>query len=519
MARVRKDVWKLPVTQGQVWSDTVLWYARGVGALLSRPITDSTSWNSLGAMHGYDPQLWADFGFVTSSPPTSPLWQQCQHQTWYFLPWHRGYLAAFESIVLDAIVKLGGPADWALPYWNYSDSGDANALQLPAAFAEQQLPSGDPNPLFVSRRYGDGTGNVVIDPRDVDLTPAMRASQFAGSSTRGGSTGFGGPQTDFQHSGSGNGILERQPHNGVHTLVGGFIAGADQNDPHNWGLMSNPDTAALDPIFWLHHANIDRLWQVWLNRPGNHTNPTAANWLTGPPDQTFAMPKPDGSTYNYAAQDVLDTNALGYIYEDTSDPLGGVGRIAARFARLGAPQQAVAAATRPGVAAMAEEKPVELLGANAEEVQLTGGSVDTQVRMDAGVSRKMINSFRTNLSVAAPKEPDRVFLNLEGVRGANDGAAFYVYVNLPQDANPTDYPQNLAGVVSLFGVTKASRADDKHGGNGINETLEITDIVDALHLNNKLDLDHLTVRFVPRTKIQAADKISVRRVSVYRQGD
>jgi tyrosinase len=73
--------------------------------------------------------------------------------------------------------------------------------------------------------------------------------------------------------------------------------------------------------------------------------------------------------------------------------------------------------------------------------------------------------------------------------------------------------------VSLFGVSKASRADDKHGGNGINETLEITDIIDALHLNNKLDLDHLTVRFVPRTKIQAADEISVRRVSVYRQGD
>ena len=100
--RVRKDVWKLPITQGQVWSDAMLWYARGVGALMGRPITDPTSWNSLGAIHGYDPQLWADFGFVTGAPPTSPLWQQCQHQTWYFLPWHRGYLAA------EAILRAHG---------------------------------------------------------------------------------------------------------------------------------------------------------------------------------------------------------------------------------------------------------------------------------------------------------------------------------------------------------------------------------------------------------------------------
>src|SRR5256885_10879756 len=60
-------------------------------------------------------------------PPTSEteeMWDQCQHGTWYFLPWHRGYLAAFEAIVAKTVKELGGPADWALPYWNYLNSSN-----------------------------------------------------------------------------------------------------------------------------------------------------------------------------------------------------------------------------------------------------------------------------------------------------------------------------------------------------------------------------------------------------------
>jgi hypothetical protein len=34
------------------------------------------------------------------------------------------------------------------------------------------------------------------------------------------------------------------------------------------GWMLDPSLAALDPIFWLHHANVDRLWEVWLQRAG-----------------------------------------------------------------------------------------------------------------------------------------------------------------------------------------------------------------------------------------------------------
>jgi tyrosinase len=161
----------------------------------------------------------------------------------------------------------------------------------------------------------------------------------------------------------------------------------------------------------------------------------------------------------------------------------------------------------------------ELIGANDSTVRLQGAAVETQVRVDRVAAQKVMRSFQTSATLSAtPVEPDRIFLNLENIRGQNDAAIFYVYVNLPQDANPEEHPDRLAGVVSLFGVQNATRTDDAHAGNGINEVLEITEIVDALHSSGTVDLDHLSVRFVPRTDVRPEDDISVGRVSVYREG-
>lgn len=516
MPRVRKDVWKL----GQTWSDTLLWYARGVRELQKRPIDDPTSWRYLAAMHGIDQRLWIDFGYLKASekvpPAPNPSWNQCQHQGWYFLPWHRGYLAAFEAILRAAIAKLpGAPSDWALPYWNYNEKSNPNALKLPPAFAAHTMPDGSPNPLFVTQRYGDGSGNIVLQPRQIDLRSALIARQFTGS---GVSPGFGGPRTMFIQHGPANGRLENQPHNIVHSRVGGSIRGRDPNDPANEGLMSMPNTAALDPIFWLHHANIDRLWVVWLERDASHHNPKESGWLAGPTNGKFSMPGPDGKAYEFTPKDMLNTEApnLDYVYEDISDPLGGANHLALRLERLGAPSEALA-----GIRAEAkmQQQEAELIGANDAEVRLQGQPVETRVRLDRGVSGKVARSLRVNeMAAAAAKGPDRVFLNLENIRGANDAAIFDVYINLPPGANPVEHPEHLAGTVSLFGVKNATRGDSPHAGNGINTVLEITDVIDTLHLNNAFDLDHLNVRLVPESDIRPQDNISVGRVSVYRQG-
>ena len=49
-----------------------------------------------------------------------------------------------------------------------------------------------------------------------------------------------------------------------------------------YGLMSDPGTAGLDPIFYLHHSNIDRMWALW-NANGN-ANPTKSDLVAGSDD-------------------------------------------------------------------------------------------------------------------------------------------------------------------------------------------------------------------------------------------
>ena len=68
--------------------------------------------------------------------------------------------------------------------------------------------------------------------------------------------------------------------------------------------MSDPDTAALDPIFWLHHSNIDRLWEVWTHRDPTFTDPTDAAWLT---DVPFVLHDSTGAVVNFTPSQMLDT--------------------------------------------------------------------------------------------------------------------------------------------------------------------------------------------------------------------
>jgi tyrosinase len=131
------------------------------------------------------------------------------------------------------------------------------------------------------------------------------------------------------------------------------------------------------------------------------------------------------------------------------------------------------------------------------------------------VRRKVSASLAAAASTAAP---DRVFLNLENIRGLTDSTVFQVYVGLPDGANPADHPDLLAGSVALFGVRKASLADGEHGGEGLTSALEITHIVDALHLRNALDVNALDVRIVPVNPVPEGAQISIGRVSIFRQG-
>ena len=51
------------------------------------------------------------------------------------------------------------------------------------------------------------------------------------------------------------------PHGNIHVLVGG--AGGQSPLPGNAGDMSRVISASFDPIFWLHHSMVDKVWFDW----------------------------------------------------------------------------------------------------------------------------------------------------------------------------------------------------------------------------------------------------------------
>ena len=518
MVYVRRDV----SSAGSSWNEQLLWYARGVRALKKRSIHDPTSWRFLAAMHGFDPDVWRHFGYfdpketLPSGAVRTSFWGQCQHQSWYFLPWHRGYVWAFEAIVRAAIEQEGGPQDWALPYWNYNGAAPG-ANTLPQAFTTVTMPDGSDNPLYVVARYGDGHGRVTLDPvRDIPTT-ALGDEVFQGGD-QSVPPGFGGPKTIFHHGGEDeapNGGIESLPHNAVHGAVGGSAPGTPENrqdDPKTMGLMAHPDQAALDPIFWLHHANVDRLWASWRQGAGNH-DPSDPLWLDGPVGRRFQVPTPRGKPLVFSARGMGDTRApnLNYEYEELT-PLPPRRRDV-RLARLTLP-----APNSTQVVANMVDKPAEVIGSSETAIRLEGSGTDVPIRIDKP-SRDKVAASLTGFSTIAFREPDRVFLKLENVRGANDAALFYVYVGLATDARLPEQHENFAGTLSFFGVAKATKTGAGHSGNGITQVFEITRIVDALHLDGRLgSLDQLLVRLVPRNRTGFGGQPSVGRISVLRKG-
>jgi tyrosinase len=472
--RTRKDIWKLSKTDP--WHPDILWYARAVADMKSRTTTDPTSWIYQAAIHetARDPN------------PLPRFWTQCQHSSWFFLPWHRMYLFYFEQIVATTIATLGGPADWSLPYWNYSDPTNTDATKLPPAFyaSTMPLPGNPANPLLdATRDRGNGGRSITRTASQTDLKPSLSEPSFAAASA-GGGNGFGGPVTGFHHGTDGGiGVVDIVPHGSIHVAVGGD--------------MGSFDTAALDPIFWIHHANIDRLWNVWLKREPSHKNPTDRTWLTG---LKFEFHDASGAIVTMNSSQVADTTSspLSYEYEDESDPIGG---------RAGFATEALA---------MAEESIPEMVGATAKPLVLTGNVASASF----AVAPPRGPALRASFEDAGP--PPRIYLNLENVRGPRHPTSYSVYVNLPPNGRPADHPELLAGNMPLFGLAEASRSNEHHPGSGLHYAYEVGDIVRKLQDSGDWDPKNVRVTFVPDYEVRARaadagspETVQVGRISLY----
>ncbi len=252
-------------------------YSKAITAMLQLPPSDPRNWYRNAFIHTLD----------------------CPHSNWWFLPWHRGYIGWFEETCRD----LSGDPNFALPFWDWTVlprlpqqffQGVLNPATSPlyiasyAAFYSQlSNPMSDlwksftpaqmqqmrlrnyptvndlwaavrGNPMFYPQaqartltpqqpNFDTRTRNAVSLPT---LQNALASKDFLN---------FGSSKAQYHSQMTGSGILEAQPHNNVHNNVGGFM-----------GDFLSP----VDPVFFLHHANIDRLWDVWTRKQVRDHLPT-----------------------------------------------------------------------------------------------------------------------------------------------------------------------------------------------------------------------------------------------------
>jgi tyrosinase len=262
-------------------------YKKAIRAMLNLPISDPRNWYRHALIHAMD----------------------CPHGNWWFLVWHRGYLGWFEQICRE----LSGDPDFALPYWDwtaeprvpaamfedvltptnraYIDTARAFRLQFQDILPKTEYWRRSNSPDGAPDQFSQLLARNIRFPEDLwfDLVDDPRGSMFFDLAHARGLTRerpdlddrtkravamstivdalaprdfltFGSPRSEAHGTAAGFGILEGQSHNRVHVNLGGRFDGNDV------GGFMQANLSPIDPIFFLHHGNIDRLWDVWTRK-------------------------------------------------------------------------------------------------------------------------------------------------------------------------------------------------------------------------------------------------------------
>lgn len=433
---------------------------RAVYAMRRLPPSDPQSWWWQGAVHHLDAAGVPDFPSDKPQPSQADqdrYWRQCPHGlkeegAYEFLGWHAAYLLHFETVLR----AQSGDDSLALPYWDYTDPAQR---QLPIIFRLPKVrvnanweddPAGEErdNPLYERLRAWQMEQGAGLSRRSVDIDWFSRVEDFAGLIAGGdGGFGFGGGLRPGQ-----KGQLEIVPHGQVHTLVGGTVDGRD-------GLMVNPPTAAFDPVFWVHHANIDRLWRRWLctgaRTWGAFGSQAELDRWMGKPAWPFKIAA-DAPEILQPRGTYMRPSALPYVYEGEF---------------LGCPDPVLPSGTSTkGLGSNAISRmvrafePVSEVAVLPADLIVTGGAPVTVTLplapvMEIGAPRAVTSVLKASAAI----RPFRLFLEMSGLELQAVGAFGYdIFVNLPPGGTTERRSPHFVGVLDLFGTVDRPGADHHH---------------------------------------------------------
>lgn len=384
------------------------------------PILDSyrSAISQMQALAASDPRNWNGQALIHQN--------FCPHGNWFFLPWHRGYLMALESIIR----KLSGNAGFALPYWNWS--------------CQRAVPA----PFWENGSVLNHSPRAITSASQADISVVGQANISSILSQTNFETFGSGYATALRGGGGFTGQLEGGPHNYIH---GTFIRGT-------MATYMSP----LDPIFWLHHCNLDRLWFDW-NSMGNanSSDPTYVNMsLAG----MFVDGDSQPLTYQVGA--LILAPLLSYRYE-------AAGGCVNKFKRLD--DVALKALLKKGSAV--RFRPLGEFGTAATNVRLSSAQraptkiVIQQAQMKAASERA---------------EATQMVIAVDDVKPEGAGDYYVrVFVNIPDDANADPASDNYAGAFAFF-------VDPEHNHGPLNYVVDISNAVEKLRAKGSMLIDQPT---------------------------
>ena len=196
--------------------------------------------------------------------------QYCKHKVYEFIAWHVPYVYQFE-LLLNKYNTSKNKDYISLPYMDLTNfSNDFTFLNDPKiTISYDNRKTMIDNPLASAYYYKDGVKTQIV--RNGFLTPTTKKQKiqlntvkkelnnalYATSYER-----FSSYPVSYTPSNVVSNYTPLEtPHNTLHDVIGG--------DGGNMGEIS---ISAFDPLFWLHHCNMDRHFYTWLFNNTDHFN-------------------------------------------------------------------------------------------------------------------------------------------------------------------------------------------------------------------------------------------------------
>ncbi|RDL42060.1 uncharacterized protein BP5553_02039 [Venustampulla echinocandica] len=320
-------------------------YVQALASMQKANESSQLSYFQVAGIHGRPYITWNNVNEV----PGSSWRGYCTHSSVLFLNWHRPYLALFEQILGGyaqdiakqypasvSSVYQDAADNLRMPYWDWASTPEMPdiinhaTIQIDTPTGTQSVsnpllqytfqkfpfdPSYFPsNTVFANDRYtkrSPDTATSESNPATANYWLAnnkimertwsalVKSKDFNSFST----TAVSGPSLEAIH-------------NDIHGDVGG-----------SYGHMMALEYSAFDPIFWLHHTNVDRLFAMWqainpnssmtpLSEPGTYAILRNSIDTVDTPLPPFTY-NTQGNTYTSASSS--NTRTFGYTYPEVED--------------------------------------------------------------------------------------------------------------------------------------------------------------------------------------------------------